>query len=214
MRLENGEVLLSWPLALHCLTAGFFYSDGTAHLAIDLRTSQNDSSRKPVFAAEAGVVDWAQDWDGCTKTGMQSYGTGLRIRHEDYRGGSLHTRYAHLSQRLVNAGESVREGQLIGYSGETGNCFGAHLHFEVLWQGRRRNPLCWLDEDFTVAHTGVFLLQPGEHSVKRPAAPAAGEKPKLVLYRIGPASPGDAARLRELAEQLGLPCVAVPEGAA
>lgn len=52
-------------------------------------------------------------------------------------------------------GQQVQEGQLIGYSGDTGNCYGAHLHFEVRWKGNRTNPLNWLDNDFSTASSAV-----------------------------------------------------------
>lgn len=151
MRLSNGEVLLRWPLAQHIITAGWTYTDGSAHNAIDLRAAVGT----PVYAAEDGTVDWLQAWDGHTKTGMQSYGNAVRLRHAAYNGGTLQTRYAHLSKILVEYGQAVREGDLIGYSGETGNCFGAHLHFEVIYKGTRRNPLYWLDADFETASAAV-----------------------------------------------------------
>ena len=79
MRLKNGDVLLFWPLSLHLITAGWTYKDGSAHSAIDLRAAAGTT----VYAAEDGTVDWTQDWDGRTTTGMMSYGTGVRIRHAD-----------------------------------------------------------------------------------------------------------------------------------
>ena len=85
MRLKNGEVLFIWPLALHILTAGWTYNDGSAHNAIDLRAAVGT----PVYAAEDSTVDQVQAWDGHTKTGMQSYGSMVRIRHAAYKGGSL-----------------------------------------------------------------------------------------------------------------------------
>lgn len=166
MRLKNGEVLLRWPLALHVITAGFYYNDGSAHNAIDLRTNQNGSTKKPVYAAEDGTVDQTQEWDGHTTTGMQSYGTMLRLRHADYAGSTLQTRYAHLSEICVSYGQQVKEGDLIGYTGATGNVNGAHLHFEVIWAGIRRNPLVWLDSDFTTASDQVYTYGAGEHAVK------------------------------------------------
>ena len=173
MRLKNGEVLLRWPLSTHIITAGWTYNDGFAHNAIDLRAAVGT----PVYAAEDGTVDWTQDWDERTTTGMMSYGTGVRIRHADYRGGALQTRYAHLSKRLVKTGDQVREGQLIGYSGATGNCRGAHLHFEVIYKGTRCNPLNWLDADFACAsaavqaHMGEYTSVKADSSVidSRPA---------------------------------------------
>lgn len=169
MRLSNGEVLLAWPLAQHIITQGWFYNDGSLHQAIDLRTQLGNTSTQPVYAAEDGAVDQVQDWDGHTKTGMQSYGTMVRIKHGSYEGKPLQTRYAHLSSYCVKLGQQVKEGELIGYTGVTGNVFGAHLHFEVILNGKRTNPLVWLDSDFTTASDQVFTYRAGEHAVEKPA---------------------------------------------
>ena len=151
-------------------------------------------------------MDWTQDWDGRTATGMMSYGTGVRIQHADYRGGVLQTRYAHLSKRLVRTGERVTEGQLIGYSGQTGNCRGAHLHFEVIWRGVRRNPLAWLDGDFTCKNRTVAAPLGAYTSVARPALPAIDwDCDRFTVTATG----ADKARLRALVEELSLPCEAM-----
>ena len=169
MRLSNGEVLLRWPLDLHILTQGWYYNDGSLHQAADWRTQNGTDYKRPVYAAEDGTVDQVQDWDGHTKTGMQSYGNMVRIKHDPYKGKTLQTRYAHLSSYCVKVGQKVKEGELIGYSGVTGNVFGAHLHFEVILNGKRTNPLTWLDDDFTTASSSVYTYGPGEHAVERPA---------------------------------------------
>lgn len=157
MRLSNGEVLLHWPLDLHVITAGWYYNDGSSHQAIDLRTNQNGSIYKEVKCAEKGTVDWVQKWDGHSMTGNQSYGNLIRVTHENYKGSKLQTYYAHLSEIRVKVGDTVEEGQVIGISGETGHVNGAHLHFEVRLNSVRRNPLNWLDADFTVASKDVKL---------------------------------------------------------
>ena len=153
MRLSNKEVLFAWPLATHTITAGWYYSDGKLHRAIDLRAAVGT----PVYAAEDGTVDWVQAWDGHSTSGDQSYGNLVRIRHADYNGGKLQTLYAHLQRVTVKNGQAVREGELIGYSGNTGNSTGPHLHFEVRLAGTRYNPLNWLDDDFEVASDSVRL---------------------------------------------------------
>ena len=196
MRLLDGTVLLAWPLAQHVVTAGYFYNDGSPHNAIDLRAATGT----PVYAAEDGTVDWVQNWDGRTTTGTQSYGNAVRIRHADYNGKTLQTRYAHLSQTVVNPGDRVQAGQLIGYSGDSGNVTAPHLHFEVIWDGVRRNPLVWLDDDFTTASARVYTYGPGEGPVARPAEPAAAEQTLI----IGPMSEGDAAYFAQFAAWLGL----------
>ena len=82
----------------------------------------------PVYAAADGVVEEAR-WDG-------GYGRWLKIRH----GPALETGYAHLSGWAVTPGTTVRQGQVVGYVGETGLATGPHLHFEVFRSGRRIDP--------------------------------------------------------------------------
>ena len=178
MRLQNGEVLLRWPLDQHILTQGWKYNNGNKHNGVDLRTQIDNMYIRPVYSAEDGTVDQTQDWDGHTRTGMQSYGNMVRIKHANYKNKTLQTRYAHLSSYCVKYGQKVKEGELIGYSGVTGNVFGAHLHFEVILNGKRTNPLVWLDSDFTTASGQVFTYRPGEHAVEKPAdaAQTSGEE--------------------------------------
>lgn len=226
MRLTNGEVLLRWPLSTHIITAGWTYNDGSAHNAIDLRAAAGT----PVYAAEGGTVDQLQTWDGHTTAGMQSYGNMLRLTHSNYRGRTLQTRYAHLSRLCVKAGQLVREGDLLGYSGETGNCQGAHLHFEVLLAGARCNPLNWLDGDFSCAssavqaHLGsytsvvpdtdaptdvagvtlqqVCIVDPSEQIIARAQAMQVPVR-KVTACEIGPVSDGDAMTLWMMAQAEG-----------
>lgn len=196
MRLSDGEVLFAWPLAEHTITAGWYYSDGKPHWAIDLRAAVGT----PVYAAEDGTVDWVQAWDGKSTGGNQSYGNLVRIRHASYYGCALHTLYAHLDSYCVADGQTVKEGELIGYSGNTGNVTGPHLHFEVRNAGVRFNPLNWLDDDFACAYSTVRL---GEYtSVERPAH-ADAEKIGS-QFVIGPVSSGDAETIRALCRKLDL----------
>ena len=181
MRLSNGEVLLHWPLDLHVLTQGWYYNDGSLHQAIDLRTQNGTDYKRPVYAAEDGTVDQTQNWDGHTKTGMQSYGNMVRIKHADYKSKTLQTRYAHLSSYCVKVGQKVKEGELIGFSGVSGNVFGAHLHFEVILNGKRTNPLVWLDSDFTTASSQVFTYRAGEHAVEKPADTAQNSGEEVLI---------------------------------
>ena len=231
MRLTNGEVLLRWPLSTHIITAGWTYNDGSAHNAIDLRAAVGT----PVYASEGCTVDQLQHWDGHTRTGMQSYGNMVRLRHAAYKGGSLRTRYAHLSKILVSSGQAVKAGDLIGYSGETGNCSGAHLHFEVIYNGVRCNPLNWLDSDFTCASPAV-QAHLGSYTSVVPDTPDGDETAsevgttlqqvcivdpseqiiaraqamqvpvrKVTAFEIGPVSDGDAMTLWMLAQAEGSP---------
>lgn len=194
MILTNGEWLFNWPLAEHIITAGWFYSDGSDHCALDFRAAVGT----PCFGV-AGVVDWVQTWDGKTKTGNQSYGNLVRIRCNDkYNGGTVHCLFAHLSVVNVAVGDKISDGQMIGLTGNTGNTTGPHLHFEVRLNGRRVNPLNWLDDDFTVANGYVRL---GTYTSVQPPK----EKPTLQTMCIIDATDDIVAK----AEALGLPVTTV-----
>ena len=123
---------------------------------------------------------------------------------------TLQTRYAHLSSYCVKYGQRVKEGEIIGYSGVTGNVFGAHLHFEVILNGKRTNPLVWLDNDFTTASRQVFTYRPGEHAVQKPEQAASGAQTaqngtgKLQVITIGPVSQGDADAVFAVCQSRGL----------
>jgi len=84
---------------------------------------------QPVFATADGVIESA------SYTG--DYGNLLVIKH----GYGLATRYGHLSAFAVKPGRSVKRGDVIGYVGSTGRSTGAHLHYEILANGKLINPL-------------------------------------------------------------------------
>ena len=180
MRLKNGEVCLDWPLANHILTQGWFYNDGSTHQAIDMRALVGT----PVMAAEDGTVEIVYHWNGKRTQGdTNSYGNMVKIRHANWNGGTVHTLYAHLNSITVKQGQVVKTGEVIGYSGNTGNSFGAHLHFEVRWKNKRTNPLVWLDNDFTTVSDKVFTFRTGEHSVDR----SVGKSDKPASANVQPA---------------------------
>lgn len=76
----------------------------------------------------------------------RSYGEVITIQHGS---SGLVTYYAHLSKRSVNKNDTVKRGQLIGYSGNTGNSTGPHLHFEVRKNNVVQNPNNYLSDVVT-----------------------------------------------------------------
>ncbi len=68
-------------------------------------------------------------------------GNAVRLSH----GAGLTTRYGHLSEILVEVGEEVEKGAVVGYVGRTGRATGYHLHFEVLVEGRPVDPLKYIE---------------------------------------------------------------------
>lgn len=106
-----------WPADNHTLSGNDYWS---GHLAIDIAAGEGAR----IYAADSGVVVFA-GW----ATG--GYGNMVVVDH----GNGYQTLYAHLSQVATGCGRSVSQGAVIGYSGSTGNSTGAHLHFEVRYQG-------------------------------------------------------------------------------
>lgn len=119
-----GDGVFGWPTNGPHTISGNNYTAG--HLAIDITANEGD----PVFASDAGVV---------TMAGWSQYGYGnvVMIDH----GNGYVTVYAHLSRIDVSVCMSVGQGALIGLAGNTGNSFGAHLHFEIRLGGANVNPL-------------------------------------------------------------------------
>ncbi len=115
---------LAWPL-LGRITQGYgptsvtgFYNDSYKfHNGIDIAAYYGT----PVRAALGGIVSASAD------DGRYAYGSWLSIRHE----GGLTTLYTHLSAKAVYRGETVLQGQIIGYVGSSGFTTGPHLHFTV-----------------------------------------------------------------------------------
>lgn len=122
------------PVKTGKITAGMYYSSGKYHGAVDFGVSVGT----PVYAAADGIVV-TSTWGG-----SDSYGYYIKIKH--YNG--LYTLYAHGSSLVAKVGQEVKQGQLIMYSGNTGNSTGPHLHFEVRvapgGYNNRVNPLNYL----------------------------------------------------------------------
>ncbi|MDZ7799034.1 MAG: peptidoglycan DD-metalloendopeptidase family protein [Patescibacteria group bacterium] len=115
---------LLWPTTGRKISQ--YYKWG--HRAIDI--TGNYSS--PIYASEAGTI---------TRVGWgRGYGNVVTISH----GGGKQTLYAHLSKFYVRNGQQVSKGQTIGMMGCTGWCTGTHVHFEVLVNGSKVNPLSYL----------------------------------------------------------------------
>lgn len=93
------------------------------------------------WATPTGTAVYASCGGTVAKAGWGSgYGYVVYINHEDGR----QTRYGHLSKVLVSAGQSVKQGDKIALSGNTGVSTGPHLHFEILINGSQVNPLNYL----------------------------------------------------------------------
>ena len=95
------------------------------------------------FAGKAGA-DVVAVADGVVTYSAKRYGYGLLV--EINHGNGYATRYAHNSENLVTVGQEVKKGQTVALMGETGRATGPNLHFEVLQNGRRVNPVNFIRE--------------------------------------------------------------------
>ncbi|HUX71738.1 MAG TPA: M23 family metallopeptidase, partial [Cellulomonadaceae bacterium] len=99
------------------------------HAGVDLRAYCNT----PIYAGRAGTVQWAK-W-------VNGYGNQVMINHGYVNNSSLMSSYNHMNTVVVSAGQSVAQGQLVGYAGMTGGVStGCHLHFEAYVNGAVVNP--------------------------------------------------------------------------
>lgn len=122
---ETGPV---WriPVASRVITSGWgtrSYPQYKFHMALDLRANYES-----VYAARKGKVTYS-GW-------MGGYGNAIILSHDD----NYQTLYAHNSKLYVKEGDFVSAGKVISRSGCTGYCFGPHLHFEVIKDGKNINP--------------------------------------------------------------------------
>ena len=125
--IEDGE--LCWPLPGHTYRSCHFGEvdafGNAGHRGTDIPAPEGT----PILAAHSGTV-LVSGWN-------DSYGNQVLLDN----GAGLSTRYAHMTQTAVTAGEAVTAGQVIGYVGNTGDSTGFHLHFEVMQNGVRVNPM-------------------------------------------------------------------------
>ena len=128
---ERGQ--LPWPAEGRVVT-GFGrethprFGTETVRTGIDIEAAEGT----PIRAVAPGAVAY-RGW-------LKGYGNLLVLDHGD----GYYTLYAHASQILVDEGDQVKGGELVGRVGETGSVEGPRLHFEVRYQSRAEDPQLWL----------------------------------------------------------------------
>jgi len=129
------RMFLKAPVAFKYISSGFttgkryisaFHTYSSSHMAIDYAADIGT----PIRAVGNGTVVSAY-------YNTRGYGNFLTLRHN----GTYTTRYAHISKFAVKAGAKVKQGDIIAYVGNTGNSTGPHLHFEMIKNGVKINPL-------------------------------------------------------------------------
>ena len=144
------ENQIRWFMAVSCrvLKGGFceitqYYGGDNNHLGIDI--VGKNYTIDTVVAHSDGTVVFIQtnQVNNPGSFGDASYGNFVKINHGD----GWFTLYAHLDTVNVNVGDKVSKGQVLGLMGNTGNSYGAHLHFEVWQNNARTNPYIYLDKE-------------------------------------------------------------------
>ena len=106
-----------------------FTGEQEHHKGIDIASREGSA----ILAVADGVVSWAGERNG--------YGTLVEIRH----GSGYVTRYGHNRQSMVEAGDTVRKGEVIALMGSSGRSTGPHVHVEVIHNGKQVNPVKYLN---------------------------------------------------------------------
>lgn len=127
------KMFLKAPVAFRYISSGYTtglryveaFNTSTGHRAIDYAAALGT----PIRSVGDGTVSFS-GWNG-------PYGNMVKIRHN----GTYSTNYAHMSKIAVSTGEKVKQGEVIGYVGSTGFSTGPHLHYEMVKNGVKINPL-------------------------------------------------------------------------
>lgn len=127
------KMFLKAPVAFKYISSGYTtglryveaFNVSTGHRAIDYAANYGT----PIRAVGDGTITMAS-WNG-------SYGNMVKMRHN----GTYSTNYGHMSKFAVEKGDKVKQGDVIGYVGSTGFSTGPHVHFEMVKDGVKINPL-------------------------------------------------------------------------
>lgn len=125
---EGRPIRSGWLSSYYGNRADPFSGKQKLHAGVDFAGKEGSD----VVAVASGVVTWSGK--------RYNYGTMVEIAH----GNGLVTRYAHNKDNLVTVGETVKKGQVIASMGRSGRATGPHVHFEVLKNGVKVNPLKYL----------------------------------------------------------------------
>lgn len=127
---DLGTGRFMWPVPKFTKVSSSFGSRwGRHHDGIDIPAPKGT----PIVASDSGVVIYSDN-------GIRGYGNMIVIAHE----GEIYTVYAHNNKNLVDKGDRVRKGQVVGQVGNTGRSTGSHLHFEIRVKNKARNPANYL----------------------------------------------------------------------
>jgi len=122
-----------WGMRIHPV-----YNIQKFHYGLDFTAPTGTS----IYSTGDGVVEYAIPY---TSKDSQGYGNVMIINH----GYGYRTLYAHMNKFKAKIGQQVKRGEIIGYVGNTGISTGPHLHYEVIKDGQKVNPIYYLFNSLT-----------------------------------------------------------------
>ena len=135
---NDPEAAIQWPFKVGVgMSSGYGMRWGRLHEGIDFVPGEG----APIQAIADGVVRTATEQGG-------AYGVTVYIDHV-IDGQIVTSHYSHMQygSLQVKAGQTVKVGDIVGHTGNTGRSYGAHLHFEIIINGGTIDPLPWLREN-------------------------------------------------------------------
>lgn len=139
---------------------------------------------EPIFSTFEGKVRYAQYNSG-------GYGYLVIIRHPN----GLETWYAHLSKVNVRPNEYVKDGQVIGFGGNTGRSYGSHLHFETRYQDQSFDPEFLIDFESGSLKYQTFALEKSFFNIRSRASEILEEDEGYDYPLLASGSGGDTASM-------------------
>ncbi|MFZ3066168.1 MAG: LysM peptidoglycan-binding domain-containing M23 family metallopeptidase [Nitrospirota bacterium] len=125
---NRGEIEIIWPVSGR-ITSHYGSRNGKKHDGVDISVPKGT----PIKAVSGGIVTFSG-------RNFNDYGKMIVIKHNS----EFSTVYAHNLENIVEEGDDVKKGQVIGRVGNSGNASGYHLHFEVRREDKPINPLFFL----------------------------------------------------------------------
>lgn len=122
-----------WGMRIHPV-----YNIQKFHYGLDFTAP----SGTPIYSTGDGIIEYAIPY---TSEDSQGYGNVMIINH----GYGYRTLYAHMNKFKSKVGQQVKRGEIIGYVGNTGISTGPHLHYEVIKDGQKVNPIYYLFNSLT-----------------------------------------------------------------
>ena len=164
---------------------GYRAQFGRMHRGVDLKASIGDT----IYAAFDGKIR-------LTRFEKKGYGYYVVIRHSN----ELETIYGHLSRVLVKPNQSVKAGDPIALSGNTGRSTGPHLHFETRFMGYAINPAAIFDFDNKTVHTDYYTFNKSTYQDARDFSPNANKT--VAEHRTAPVKSKAAAAQQKAAKKV------------